>query len=262
MKKSIYTEASQKGELCFCVSATSETDARLWSSVFGDSDGDVKAALAAFGASGCCVSLKVSNVTASQFIGIECTLSGARGIYIYALCTHPEARGRGYMRTLIELAKKHFASCGYKFFLLLPASEALSQTYVRMGFSISVPAYATFSPEGERDFFGVASNELLRYGCEDFQGDMTVIYETSSRVFSFEVFEYCLSSLSDMVKIKRFEDADGMDGFLVSCGDRVFLSSRAHSHLVKNTGSCNALIMPFENFACDASSVNVEPMPR
>ena len=256
-------EQLYKKDIHFCVTQTKKADVRLWADIFGDSVSDIKAALSSFDGTGACISLKSGELTISQFIGIEAAICGERGIYIYALCTHLQMRGRGYMRILLDLAKKHFSLCGYKFFLLLPASEALAQSYRRLGFSVSLPAYATPSPECERDFFFACDGMFSQYEEKDFDGDVKKLYELSSKVFSCDVFEYCLSALSGITKIKCFADTDGEDGFLVYCGDRIFLSSRKHACLIKSQPpQSSALLMPFEDCLRDFSCCNPEPMPR
>ena len=252
----------QGQEISFSVSPTSQLDTRLWEDVFGDSQEDIEKAIVSFSSSGVCASLKCEGKTLAQFVGIEASVSSRRGIYVYALCTAPDERGRGYMRELLDLASEYFCERGYSFLFLLPANEALSSAYKRLGFSLCAPAYATPSPECEEDFFGIGEGELFKYAYCDFDGDVKKLYETSSKVFSYDVFKYCISLLPDKAEIKYFTDTDGKHGFIVRVGERIFLSSCAHSHLVKSKGECDALFKMLGQGDVSVTEINVEPMPR
>ncbi len=251
----------QGEEIYFSVSPLSQVDTRLWESVFGDSQEDIERATTAFSSSGVCASLKCNGTTLTQFIGIEASLSSIRGIYVYALCTAPEARGRGYMRKLLDLAGEHFCAHGYDFLFLLPANEALSSTYKKLGFSIGVPAYATPAPMCDEDFFGVGNDELFGLDFCDFDGDVKKLYEMSSKVFAYDAFEYCISLLPKGTEIKYFTDTEGKRGFVIRVGERIFLSSFAHSHLIKSEGRCEALFKMLGRGDVNIA-VSVEPMPR
>lgn len=54
--------------------------------------------------------------------------------YIYALCTAPEFRGRGYMKLLADAAHDLFIARGDAFAALVPASRELARTYERQGY--------------------------------------------------------------------------------------------------------------------------------
>ena len=252
----------QGREISFSVSPTSQVDTRLWEEVFGDTQEDIEKALASFSSSGVCASLKSEDKTLAQFIGIEASVSSWRGIYVYALCTATSERGRGYMRELLNLASEYFCESGYSFLFLLPANEALSSAYKRLGFSLCAPAYATPSPEREEDFFGICDGESFKYAYRDFDGDVKKLYETSSKVFSYDVFKYCISLLPDKAEIKYFTDTDGNTGFIVRVGERIFLSSCAHSHLVKSEGECDALFKMLGQGDVSVTDISIEPMPR
>ena len=262
MTRKTFTKKQQGQAIAFSASPLSQVDTRLWESVFGDSQEDIEKALTSFSSSGVCVSMKCNGVTLAQFVGIEASLSDKRGIYVYALCTAPDARGRGYMKELLDLASEHFCECGYEFLFLLPANETLACTYKRLGFSIAVPAYATPSPVCEEDFFGVGDDKLFGYAYRDFDGDTKNLYEMSSRVFSYDVFAYCLSLLPKGAEIKYFTDTDGGNGFAVRVGERIFLSSCAHSHLLKSNGACDALFKTLGRGKLTLADINAEPMPR
>ena len=64
-----------------------------------------------------------------------------QGAYLYAVCTHPQHRGRGYMRQLMQGVCSLLAQEGVAFCLLVPANEEMEETYRRMGFTDFMPIY-------------------------------------------------------------------------------------------------------------------------
>ncbi len=54
--------------------------------------------------------------------------------YLYAGCTHPQYRGRGFYRELMSAASKTVQAMGEDAIYLHPADEALTQTYQRLGY--------------------------------------------------------------------------------------------------------------------------------
>ena len=58
----------------------------------------------------------------------------ARGAYIYALATAPEARGKGYARKLLMFAHDHFKRLGMDFSATVPAEESLFCFFQSVGY--------------------------------------------------------------------------------------------------------------------------------
>lgn len=54
--------------------------------------------------------------------------------YLYAGCTHPQYRGHGYYRELMNAAEKTVAAMGESAIYLHPADERLTDTYKRLGY--------------------------------------------------------------------------------------------------------------------------------
>ncbi len=262
MNTAVFKCFSYKKDIELCIRPAHRIDAALWSEVFGDSESDIRAFVSACVSSAYCVAFCSHGVTVSQFLAIEASICGVRGIYIYALCTSPEHRGRGLMRELIGAARAHFEKFGYRYFMLLPASEALADTYKKMGFTHSLSAYATPLPEREGDFFGVDGGVLSSYKQKEYGKDVGRLYELSSRVFSYEFFRYSVSSFGSLLKVKLFTDNDGNDGFALMCGERIFLTSERHSAHVQSVGKIAALVMPWRELPPAFYNAIPEPLPR
>ena len=262
MDARVFATEHRKRETELCIMSATDADVALWHEVFGDEKEEIKACLDAFSKCGACVMLKKNGITVSQFIATEVLLSGNRGVYIYALCTRPEFRGRGFMKELITLSGKHFLECGYQFFFLLPATERLYDTYKKMGFSLFIPAYASATVSGERDFCGEGKGNFSDFLKSNDIYDTKKLYELSSKMYPYEIFKLSVDAIASVADINLFIDTDGDEGFLISCGDRVFLSSKKHESLIKTTGRVRAQIMPLMRGLSFDTAISPEPIPR
>ena len=76
---------------------------------------------------------------------VPVTLDKLRGGYLYAVCVHPEHRGRGYFRWLMALCEEKARKAKLDFVCLVPATPSLSELYERMGYEtrVTLSAYAT-----------------------------------------------------------------------------------------------------------------------
>ena len=79
----------------------------------------------------------------SHCAGMLCTftvsLNGARGAYIYAVCTRRRYRGMGVMRTLLTAVLGILRSRGMSFAFLVPARREYFPMYEKLGFDVCVP---------------------------------------------------------------------------------------------------------------------------
>lgn len=79
----------------------------------------------------------------SHCAGMLCTfdvsLKGARGAYIYAVCTRRRYRGMGVMRTLLTAVLGILRSRGMSFAFLVPARREYFPMYEKLGFDVCVP---------------------------------------------------------------------------------------------------------------------------
>lgn len=58
--------------------------------------------------------------------------------YLYAGCTHPQYRGRGYYRELMAAAAQAVTAMGEHAIYLHPADDVLTATYQRLGYRVGV----------------------------------------------------------------------------------------------------------------------------
>lgn len=63
--------------------------------------------------------------------------------YVYAFCTHPEARGRGYGRALLRWAEEQAAERGDCAVIMVPGEEGLFPFYESLGYRRAFPRGTT-----------------------------------------------------------------------------------------------------------------------
>lgn len=115
----------------------------------------------------------------SHCAGMLCTfnvsLNGARGAYIYAVCTRRRYRGMGVMRALITAVLGILRSRGMSFAFLVPARREYFPMYEKLGFDVRVPGLSgTPGCGGVRTAVGHEEFDALRPTA--FDGDFDRLY--------------------------------------------------------------------------------------
>lgn len=110
--------------------------------------------------------------------GMLCTfdvsLKGARGAYIYAVCTRRRYRGMGVMRTLLTAVLGILRSRGMSFAFLVPARREYFPMYEKLGFDVCVPGLSGTPGCGVRTAVGHEEFDALRPTA--FDGDFDRLY--------------------------------------------------------------------------------------
>lgn len=106
----------------------------LWQLAFGDEDAFTDAFFQNGFAPDRCRCITIDGQIAAALYWFETQCSGQTNAYIYGVATHPDFRGRGLCRTLMENAHQHLQSLGYTGVLLVPQDESLRQMYRHMGY--------------------------------------------------------------------------------------------------------------------------------
>lgn len=115
----------------------------------------------------------------SHCAGMLCTfnvsLNGARGAYIYAVCTRRRYRGLGVMRALLTAVLGILRSRGMSFAFLVPARREYFPMYEKLGFDVCVPGLSgTPGCGGVRTAVGIEDFAALRPTA--FDGDFDRLY--------------------------------------------------------------------------------------
>lgn len=106
----------------------------LWKQVFGDWNGFWEMFLqTAFSPERCRCFSESGKITAA-LTWLECSCGGQKIAYVYAVVTHPEHRGRGLCRKLLEQVHDELREAGYASVLLVPAEPGLREMYRKLGY--------------------------------------------------------------------------------------------------------------------------------
>ncbi len=161
----------------------------LWMQAFGDAREDVVQFLNTFDyAQTAFVLCEDKRVCSMLFLlptavqDGDCRFSAG---YIYAGATHPDARGKGYYRRLLDYVAQTARQAGTAALLLRPATDTLAASYRRMGFS--VPLYGNAHRRTDRELrnatdakrYGVRRRELLSGQAFVDWDDRTIAYALS-----------------------------------------------------------------------------------
>lgn len=81
-----------------------------------------------------CLYLTEDNQITAALYWLDCEFQGQKQAYIYAVATHPDHRGKGLCRQLMEKTHEVLKQQGYTAALLRPADEGLRRMYRKMGY--------------------------------------------------------------------------------------------------------------------------------
>ena len=106
----------------------------LWKTAFGDTDSFLDCFFrTAYTHDHCRCVLENDEITAILY-WIDCTVKDQKLAYIYAVATHPDHRGKGLCRMLMENTHGLLRSQGYSSAVLVPQQEGLRKMYAGMGY--------------------------------------------------------------------------------------------------------------------------------
>lgn len=106
----------------------------LWKDVFGEHNGFWEMFLETAFLPEHCRCMESEGQITSALYWFDCTVETCRLAYVYAVVTHPEYRGQGLCRKLMENTHAHLLSLGYDGVVLVPEKESLRQMYGKMGY--------------------------------------------------------------------------------------------------------------------------------
>lgn len=252
--------------IVFNINSVKTADVHIWQEVFKDELSEINSAVRKLENCSFCASLTQNNTVLSQYIGIKTNIKGKKGIYIYALCTNPLYRNKGYMKRLLELSFEYAKNAGYDFFWLFPASENLKKSYNKLGFTVEIPVGASPFPLEENDFY----NEFNFDHCDKsvsfslFDGNYKQLYSFSDMTFDYDAFEYSLAGISSLIEIKYIKEGGNVTGYIVfskAFPEKVLCVSDRYSHLIKTEKKEFAYLYPIS--LKDYTDIySIEPLPR
>ena len=107
---------------------------KLWHLAFGDEESTVDAFFATGYAPDRCRCIADGETIAAALYWLDGSWEGGKLAYIYAVATHPDHRGRGLCRRLMEDTHRVLARRGYAGAVLMPAGASLRQMYRKLGY--------------------------------------------------------------------------------------------------------------------------------
>ena len=232
--------------------------AALYAEAFGGTEEEARADLDALRrADARPFSLSREGEVLSQGIGIPFWADGAKPVlYLYALATAAPARGQGLMRTLLREVAERYGESTYSCLCLLPASEALTAAYGRMGFSERRPAGGAAALRAEDDF-------SLRFGSlPDFEPcSLEEMRAPLGMALSRELFAYAATSLGDRVMPTRIKAPFGYEYALLYRDDPhlALAVTDGLKDSVTRQGAHDFLLLPLRR---ELPASIPEPLPR
>lgn len=114
----------------------SEQLKRLWNLAFGDGEAFIDLFFqTAYSPDRCLYLTEKGRVTAALY-WLDCEYQGQKQAYLYAVATHPDFRGKGLCRRLMEQTHGILKRQGYTAALLRPAEAGLRRMYRKMGYRL------------------------------------------------------------------------------------------------------------------------------
>jgi len=108
----------------------------LWHLAFGDGMEFIELFFqTAYSPERCLYLTENGQITAALY-WLDCEYQGQKQAYIYAVATHPEHRGKGLCRQLMDKAHAILQAQGYAAALLRPADDGLRRMYRKMGYRV------------------------------------------------------------------------------------------------------------------------------
>ncbi len=108
--------------------------------------------------------------------------------YLYAGCTHPQYRGRGYYRELMAAAAQTVAAMGENAIYLHPADNKLTETYQRLGYRAGIFGSDHVQAENELPEYQTVDEYMkMRGKLIDRYSENTVVWDTAEDVTRFFV---------------------------------------------------------------------------
>ncbi len=162
----------------------------LWKQVFGDFGGFWETFFRCAWKPDHCLCIEEAGQIQAALYWFDCHCGGPWA-YIFAVATHPDHRGRGLCRALMEKTHARLEALGYHGALLVPAEPGLRQMYAAMDYREGTvlpefPRPAGLQPVSAREY-AAARRALLPPGGVIQEGDiLTLLEETGARFFAAE----------------------------------------------------------------------------
>ncbi len=106
------------------------------------------------------------------------------GFYAYGVCVHPDRRGKGAFRRIMESCEAYAKERRADFICLIPADTRLADTYGRMGYTDKIALCHNADKNAERIF--VLSEKFIAYAKPEGDEKGPIPYGLMKPLSSFE----------------------------------------------------------------------------
>lgn len=106
----------------------------LWHLAFGDDEAFMDAFFTTGFSPERCLCVTEGDMVTAALYWFPALCEGQSIAYIYGVATHPEHRGRGLCRKLMEKAHNYLCALGYKSCILVPQQQELREMYRKLGY--------------------------------------------------------------------------------------------------------------------------------
>lgn len=200
----------------------------LWKLAFGDDEAFLDKFFGMAFSPRRCRCISENGQISAALYWFDCTCGGRKLAYLYAIATHPEHRGKGLCRTLVENTKQFLTAAGYHGALLVPEDEGLAAMYGKMGFEActSVSEFrccAAPSPIAIREIdiseYARLRRALLPKGGVTQESENLAFLATQARFFTGDSFLAALNTEGESLRCPELLGrADAAPGILRALG--------------------------------------------
>ena len=107
---------------------------QLWKLAFGDTDAFLDSFFGTAYSPDRCRLLKIQGTVAAALYWFDCSVENQKTAYVYAVATHPDFRGQGLCRKLMQETHSLLKIQGYDSVVLVPQDTGLRKMYAAMGY--------------------------------------------------------------------------------------------------------------------------------
>ena len=199
---------------------------RLWQMAFGDTDAFLDSFFRTAYSPNRCRCVLIDDEIAAILYWIDCCAAEHTLAYIYAVVTHPDQRGRGLCRMLMEDTHALLRSRGYSGAVLVPQQESLRKMYAGMGYH-NIGSLTVFScaaaeeaiplrPIGPAEFARLR-RQLLPKNAVIQEGDGLAFLAEQLQFYGGEGFLFAAYGENDVLSVPEFlGDTSAAPGVLKS----------------------------------------------
>lgn len=199
----------------------------LWKTAFGDGEEWISSFFSTAYSPDRCVTVREGERIAAALYWLDCEYAGQRLAYMYAVATHPDFRGRGMCRELMEKTHARLTELGYAGSLLMPAEEDLRKMYAKMGYTdcCNVSEFACFPAAPvplrriSRGEYACLRRKFLPEGGVIQEGESLAFLETYARFYAGK--DFLLAASADGKQLSGVEllgNRDAAPGILGTLG--------------------------------------------